>query len=125
MFPARPCRYQAARNRRARSRCLRPPPRRSRKLLPHHRSHSCDSYPSCTVQNNARTIAKAQHEAALVRQARADYLREKGESQDATKQKDAAFRAIETWLSDFFAVARIALEDNPQLLEALTKIVRS
>ena len=71
------------------------------------------------------TIAKAQHQAALVRQARADYLREKGESQDATKQKDAAFRAIETWLSDFFAVARIALEDNPQLLEALTKIVRS
>ncbi|RRD60443.1 hypothetical protein [Tannerella forsythia] len=60
-----------------------------------------------------------------MRQARADYLREKGESQDATKQKDAAFRAIETWLSDFFAVARIALEDNPQLLEALTKIVRS
>lgn len=71
------------------------------------------------------TIAQAQKQIAQTRQARADYLREKGENQDATKQKDAAFRAIETWLSDLFAVARIALEDTPQLLEALTKVIRS
>ncbi len=57
--------------------------------------------------------------------ARADYLREKGESQDSTKIKDAAFVKIDDWMSEFYAVAKIALEDNPQLLESLGKLVRS
>ncbi|RXQ95887.1 hypothetical protein EO244_06160 [Ancylomarina salipaludis] len=57
--------------------------------------------------------------------ARSHYLIEKGESQDATKAKDAAFYKIDDWMSEFFAVARIGLEDNPQLLEALGKIVRN
>jgi hypothetical protein len=56
--------------------------------------------------------------------ARAEYLREKGESQDATKAKDAAFDILDDWMSEFYAVAKIALEDNPQLLEALGKTVR-
>lgn len=56
---------------------------------------------------------------------RAIYLREKGESQDATKIKDKAFAAIDTWMSEFYAVARIALEDSPQLLESIGKFVRS
>ena len=81
--------------------------------------------PLKTFKITEQTIAQAQQQITDTHAARAEYLREKGESQDATKQKDAAFRAIETWLSDFFAVARIALEDNPQLLEALTKLVRS
>jgi hypothetical protein len=57
--------------------------------------------------------------------ARSEYLKEKGESQDATKAKDAAFAKIDDWMSEFYAVARIGLEDNPQLLEALGKAVRS
>ncbi|MFO7656159.1 MAG: hypothetical protein R6W78_03765 [Bacteroidales bacterium] len=57
--------------------------------------------------------------------ARAEYLREKGESQDATKIKDAAFAKMDDWMSEFYAVAKIALEDNPQLLESLGKLVRS
>jgi hypothetical protein len=57
--------------------------------------------------------------------ARSEYLKEKGESQDATKAKDAAFAKIDDWMSEFYAVAKIGLEDNPQLLEALGKIVRS
>lgn len=56
--------------------------------------------------------------------ARAEYLKEVGESQDATKAKDAAFTKMDDWMSEFYAVARIGLEDNPQLLEALGKIVR-
>ena len=56
--------------------------------------------------------------------ARAEYLKEKGESQDSTKAKDAAFARIDDWMSEFYAVARIGLEDKPQLLEALGKIVR-
>lgn len=57
--------------------------------------------------------------------ARSLYLKEKGESQDATKAKDAAFYKIDDWMSEFYAVAKIGLEDNPQLLEALGKIVRN
>jgi len=57
--------------------------------------------------------------------ARAEYLREKGESQDATEAKDTAFAELDDWMSEFYAVARIALEDNIQLLEALGVIVRN
>ena len=56
---------------------------------------------------------------------RSEYLREKGESQDSTKQKDATFSNLDDWMSEFYAVARIALEDNIQLLEALGVIVRN
>ena len=57
--------------------------------------------------------------------ARSEYLREKGESQDSTKLKDKAFGEIDDWMSEFYAVAKIALEDNPQLLESLGKFVKS
>lgn len=57
--------------------------------------------------------------------ARANYLREKGESQDATKAKDAAFAKIDDWMSEFYAVAKIGLEDHPQLLEALGKTIKN
>ena len=57
--------------------------------------------------------------------ARSEYLKEKGESQDATKQKDAVFTNLDDWMSEFYAVAKIALEDNIQLLEALGVIIRN
>ncbi len=57
--------------------------------------------------------------------ARAEYLREKEESQDATKAKDKIFAKMDDWMSEFYAVAKIALEDNPQLLESIGKFVRS
>lgn len=57
--------------------------------------------------------------------ARAIYLKELGESQDATKAKDMAFAKLDDWMRDFKAVAKIAMEDNPQLLESLGILVRS
>lgn len=60
-----------------------------------------------------------------VEAARAVYLKEKGESQDATTIKDTAFVKLDDWMSEFYAVAKIAMEDNPQLLEALGKVVKS
>lgn len=60
-----------------------------------------------------------------VEKARAEYLREKGESQDATNLKDAAFAKLDEWMFEFYAVAKIALEDNPQLLEALGLVVKN
>lgn len=44
---------------------------------------------------------------------------EKGEAQEATQARNSAIEAFSEWLSDFKTVARIALEDTPQLLEAL------
>ena len=59
-----------------------------------------------------------------VEAARAAYLKEKGESQDATAKKDAALAKLDDWMSEFYAVARIAMEDRPQLLEALGIVVK-
>lgn len=69
-------------------------------------------------------LAQAQQAIQDLKTSRSDYLREVGESQQATKIKDEAFRKISRWMSDFYAYARIALEDSPQLLEALGITVR-
>lgn len=51
--------------------------------------------------------------------------KEKGEAQQATQDRDAALDALQAWMSDLFAVAQIALEARPQLLEAMGRIVPS
>lgn len=53
------------------------------------------------------------------------YTKEKGESQQATKDKNLAFSNMEKWVREFYAIAKIALEDKPQLLESVSKFVRS
>ncbi|ATA90392.1 hypothetical protein [Capnocytophaga stomatis] len=55
----------------------------------------------------------------------AAYQNEKGEAQQATKNKDAAFSELEKWVRELYSVAKIALEDKPQLLESIAKSVRS
>jgi len=62
---------------------------------------------------------------SVLRTARTLYLKEIGESQDSTKIKDSAFAKIDSWMMDFNAVAKIAMGDNPQLLETLGILVRS
>lgn len=57
--------------------------------------------------------------------ARSAYLREIGESQDATQSKDKAFAQMDDWMREFRDVARIALEDRPQLLESINMFVRN
>lgn len=61
---------------------------------------------------------------AQVEKAYASYVKEKGESQQATKDKDKAFAELEKWVREFYAIAKIALEDKPQLLESVGKLVR-
>lgn len=55
----------------------------------------------------------------------AAYVQEKGESQQATQDKNKAFDEVSKWVSEFYSVAKIALEDKPQLLESISKWVRS
>lgn len=59
-----------------------------------------------------------------VKASRAAYLKEKGESEDATSKKDAAFGKLDDWMREFYSIAKIAMEDNPQLLEALGLTVK-
>lgn len=46
-------------------------------------------------------------------------LGEKSAAQQSTLERDEAFDTLYKWYSDFRAIARIALYDKPQLLEAL------
>ena len=55
----------------------------------------------------------------------ANLVQEKGEAQAATKRRDAALDAMQDWLSDYLAIAKVALEEEPQLLEGLGVLQRS
>lgn len=52
------------------------------------------------------------------------YIREKGERQNATEKKDQAFAELVQWSRTCYAVAKIALKDDKQLLESLAKLVK-
>ena len=60
-----------------------------------------------------------------IEKAYAAYNKEKGESQQATKDQEVAFAQLEKWIRKFYSYAKIALEDRPQLLESIAKFVRS
>ncbi len=74
-----------------------------------------------TEQSLTATKTKITELASL----RSKYLAEVGESQAATQTKDQAMLELENWMSDFYAIAKIALEDKPQLLESIGKFVRN
>lgn len=74
---------------------------------------------------NEQDVKNQLQELPEVEKAYATYLQEKGESQQATRDKNKAFETLDKWVSKFHKVAKIALEDRPQLLEALGKFVRS
>lgn len=56
---------------------------------------------------------------------RAKYVKAKGVSENATQQKHKAIAEMSVWMSEFYEVARIALEEQPQMLEVLGKKVKS
>ena len=51
-------------------------------------------------------------------------LEKKGEAQQTTLDRDRAFDNLMNWYSDFRSIARIALYEAPQLLEAMGIVVK-
>jgi hypothetical protein len=70
-------------------------------------------------------IQEALNQIDVLEAARSEYLREKGESQKTTQSKDNALEEIDDYMSDFYAVAKVALASEPQLLESMGKLVKS
>ena len=70
-------------------------------------------------------LEAAQAEVEAVEAANLAQKKEIGEAQDATKARDGVIEELNTWLSDFVVIARIALEEQPQLIESLGILERS
>lgn len=52
-------------------------------------------------------------------------LEKKGQAEEATRVRDEAFKALRAWRTEFQNIAKFALKDTPQLLEALGMLVPS
>ena len=50
-------------------------------------------------------------------------LQHKGAAESATQKRNQAMAALSTWQREFIRVAKMALKDDPQLLEALGMVV--
>ncbi len=64
-------------------------------------------------------IVEALNLITLLESSRSEYIKELGESQQSKVQKDHAFAQLESWMREFYAVTKIALEDNEGLLKAI------
>lgn len=56
---------------------------------------------------------------------RQQQLISKGDAQHATRQREEARNSLKVWISRFRKTARLALQDEPQLLEALGILVKT
>lgn len=56
---------------------------------------------------------------AAAEQARTAQIKEIGEAQQSTQERDAHLDILDSAMSDFYGLARLACEDAPQLLEML------
>jgi hypothetical protein len=67
----------------------------------------------------AEHLGEAQTQLAAVAAANVAQQRRKGVAQESTRARDAAFVALNRWMRDFLAIARMALAEKPQLLEQI------
>jgi hypothetical protein len=74
------------------------------------------------------TVEKLNAEYALVKDVVEKNLKQKketGEAQEATEIRDKKIEELDRWLSDYRAIVKIALSDNPQKLEKLGILART
>lgn len=80
------------------------------------------------IMANYNTTAEALSAGLQLTQNVANYadviLREKGDAQNATKQRDAKLEELAEWVNDYESIAKLALSDSPQLLEKLGIVVK-
>lgn len=72
-----------------------------------------------------KKLKAAQAKVTALAAANALQKKRKGEAKSATEKRDQCLAELRSWLSDFRAVAKIALAENPQRLEALGILQRS
>jgi hypothetical protein len=77
----------------------------------------------CQITPEVVTDSLAKHQNLLT--VRATYDKEFGESQQSTQSKNDEMNELKTWMDEFDTLAKVALYDNPQLLEVLGIFVRS
>lgn len=68
---------------------------------------------------DAETVSRAQNDLDQLEALDQQQEREKAETQQATRDRNDARRAFADWVSDYRKLARIALSDQPDLLEQL------
>ncbi len=73
----------------------------------------------------ASELAQNQAGVAVLIAMRNRRMQKKGEAEEATRLRDESMRALNGWMVAFRAIARVALKDSPQLLEALGIMVKS
>jgi len=73
----------------------------------------------------ADKLQAGQAEVQAVDAANLSQKTEKGDAQTATQTKEKAIAALQSWMSDFTRIARLALESDRQLLEGLGIVVKS
>jgi hypothetical protein len=76
-------------------------------------------------QLTAEELAQNQAGVEALIAARNRRLQKKGEAEEATRHRDQSLRELQAWMREFRTIARLALRDNPQLLEALGISVKS
>jgi hypothetical protein len=57
--------------------------------------------------------------------AKADYMLEKGNSQNATNVKNKAMAKLSKWMTQFFSISKNAFKEEPQMLEALGIVIKN
>jgi len=70
-------------------------------------------------------IQAAQAKIQALKNLRDTQMQRKGEAQDATEQRNETMKALDEWMTEFRQIARIAMKDNPQLLETLGMVVKA
>ncbi len=76
------------------------------------------------IQITNETVTSGLEAIKAVKKARDSYFTEKFESEQSTNDKDTALAELDNWMIDFKVVAKIALSDKPQLMQAFGSTVK-